>query len=103
MYSITSSAFTIENAATAILIISAQRLSRSGQSGQAVFKKRPIKPGQNLTGFPGTTNTLTPKQQINILAAIQNNGRLAQRESTAFTRQGSLVQSQYRPPIKSGS
>ncbi len=25
-------------------------------------------------------------------------GRLAQRESTAFTRQGSLVQSQYRPP-----
>ena len=26
-------------------------------------------------------------------------GRLAQRESTAFTRQGSLVQSQYRPPI----
>jgi hypothetical protein len=25
-------------------------------------------------------------------------GRLAQRESTAFTRQGSLVRSQYRPP-----
>ncbi len=27
-----------------------------------------------------------------------HSGRLAQRESTAFTRQGSLVQSQYRPP-----
>ena len=27
-------------------------------------------------------------------------GRLAQRESTAFTRQGSLVRSQHRPPIK---
>ena len=26
-------------------------------------------------------------------------GRLAQRESTAFTRQGSLVQIQYRPPF----
>ena len=25
-------------------------------------------------------------------------GRLAQRESTRFTREGSLVQSQYRPP-----
>ncbi len=27
-------------------------------------------------------------------------GRLAQRESTAFTRQGSLVRTQHRPPVK---
>src|SRR5690625_43367 len=27
-------------------------------------------------------------------------GRLAQRESTRFTREGSLVQSQHRPPIE---
>ena len=41
--------------------------------------------------------TLTPLQQFNILAT-QNQGRLAQRESTAFTRQGSVVRSHYRPP-----
>ena len=29
-------------------------------------------------------------------------GRLAQRESTSLTRKGSLVQSQYRPPITAG-
>src|SRR5215217_3592932 len=31
------------------------------------------------------------------------NGRLAQRESTAFTRRGSLVQSQHRPPLISNA
>ena len=39
---------------------------------------------------------LTATGESTIFAAAK--GRLAQRESTAFTRQGSLVQSQYRPP-----
>ncbi len=40
-----------------------------------------------------------PKAHGHSARLIEKIGRLAQRESTAFTRQGSLVQSQYRPPF----
>ena len=40
-----------------------------------------------------------PKAPRHSARLIEKIGRLAQRESTAFTRQGSLVQSQYRPPF----
>jgi hypothetical protein len=35
-----------------------------------------------------------------LTGVISDVGRLAQRESTALTTQGSLVRSQYRPPYK---
>ena len=40
-----------------------------------------------------------PRLPPPITAPQRHNGRLAQRLSTRFTRVGSLVQSQYRPPF----
>ena len=45
--------------------------------------------------FAGPGRTL---DQAEFATLVFLSGRLAQRESTAFTRQGSLVQIQYRPP-----
>jgi hypothetical protein len=44
-------------------------------------------------------SVMTPPLALTAPKIGSADGRLAQRKSTAFTLQGSLVQSQYRPPF----
>lgn len=58
-----------------------------------------LKPLETCT----STRCLDTGQGGLLIAAWGRNGRLAQRESTRFTREGSLVQSQHRPPRRAGT